>query len=139
MIVLTVGVNSWVTVAEADSYFEAKYGAAGWTAFTADEKKQLLISAFRWIRSQTIFSIPASSTAQTVKDAQCEAAWFIYKYWTGLEDRRALYASGVRDFEISKFSETLEAQEFPAFIKDLLDGFTVSEGGAFPVVDRDFE
>lgn len=136
---LTVGTNSWITRADADTYFSEKYGAGAWATLTDSVKDQLLISAFRWIQQQSKFTIPASSTAEIVKQAQCEAAWFIYNYWTEYTKRQALTASGVKSFKISNFSETLELPTFPIFIGDMLDGFVTSQGGVFPTVSRELD
>ncbi len=134
---LTVGTNSWVTVAEADTYFLTRWGASDWAGFSAANKETLLISAYNWIQQQAIFSISPTSTDAKVKQAQYEAAWFLYNYNTEMEKRRALYAQGVKAFEISKFSETLQAPEFPAFIADILEDEIVTAGGTFPTVSRE--
>jgi len=42
---LVKGTNSYVTVAEADSYFADRLDATAWTAATADQKSQALITA----------------------------------------------------------------------------------------------
>lgn len=136
---LAVGTNSWVTVAEADAYFLEKFGASAWAALPNATKEQLLISAYRWIQSQTMFTIAASSTLAIVKQAQYEAAWYMYKYWDQHEDRRALVAQGVTDFKISQFEETLSESKFPKFITDMLDDFITGGGFSFPVVTRTFE
>lgn len=136
---LSVGTNSWVTVAEADAYFSEKFGASVWAALLNATKEQLLISAYRWIQSQTMFTIEATSTAEKVKQAQYETAWYMYKYWDQHEDRRALIAQGVTDFKISEFEETLSEVKFPGFISDLLEDFITGGGFSFPVVNRTFE
>ncbi len=139
MATITVGTNSWVTIAEADIYFESRYGASAWAGLSTANKTSLLITAYNWINSQIQFTIAASATAAVVKNAQCESAWYIYSYWTEHEDRRALYTQGVREFDISKFSEKLELPEFPAWISDMLDGYLTDAGGTFPLYNRDFE
>ena len=134
---LTVGTNSWATVAEADTYFLTRWGASAWAAFTTANKEAQLITAFNWIQSQPGLSISAASTAAVVKKAQYEAAWYIYKYWTSHEKRRAIYAQGVRQFGISKFGETIEKTQFPPWIIEMLSDYTTETGGTFPTVDRD--
>lgn len=136
---LTVGTNSWVTVAEADTYFDERFGASAWAALPNATKEQLLISAYRWIQAQSLFTIAASSTAEIVKQAQMETAWYMYKYWDQHEDRRALVAQGVTDFKISQFEETLSEVKFPGFISDMLEDFITGGGSTFPVVNRTFE
>jgi hypothetical protein len=136
MATVIVGTNSWATIAEADLYLDAKYGAAAWAPLSVADKSALLISACRWIRNQAIFSIALSSTSQVVKDAQCEAAWYLYKYGEAHWRRSALYASGVRDFQVSKWSETLEAPAFPENIAAMLSDSITGAGHAFPTVTR---
>jgi len=136
---ITVGVNSWVTIAEADAYFEARYNATAWAGLAEANKCVLLRHAYAWIQQQAMFSIPAASTAQIVKQAQFETAWYIYNYFSQHEKRRALYMQGVRDFQISKFRERLDMPQFPAWIADMLEDFLEDIGGQFPKVERDFE
>lgn len=136
---ITVGVNSWVTIAEADAYFEVRYGASAWAGLAVANKCVLLRHAYAWIQQQSMFSIPPGATSEIVKQAQYETAWYIYNYFANHEKRRALYTQGVRDFEISKFSEKLEMPAFPIWIADTLDDYVVSVGGKFPKVERDFE
>jgi hypothetical protein len=135
---LTVGTNSWVSVAEADTYFSDHWTASStWSGLTNTQKEQLLITAYRWIQAQSAFSISPAATAALVKTAQMELAWYVYNYMTETEDRRALYAQGVREFELSKWSETLEKGGFPPFIADYLDDYTTRVGGRFPTATRE--
>ncbi len=138
-IVLTVGVNSWVTLAESNAWFEARWNSsATWAALSDDQKKQLLITAFRWIFYTSRFDIPASSTQENVKVAQMELAWWIYNYFDENEDRRALYDQGVRDFKLSKWEEELDKAGFPSSIEDILADELINIGGVFPTVSRNF-
>lgn len=137
--VVVVGVNSWCSIAEADAYFEAKYSAGDWAALTLTQKAQLLITAFKWIRQQSMFSIDASSTAEVVKHAQLETAWFVFKWFDEYEKRRALTSSGVKSWKALDASETLEAVTFPAFITDMLSDYVVSVGGFIVSAHRDME
>jgi hypothetical protein len=138
-VTIIVGTNSWVTLAEANAYFEAKYNVSDeWAALTDTVKNQLLISAYNWINQQTIFSIPAASTAYIVKQAQFEAAWYLYKFGKEDEKRRALIGQGVTSFDLSQWSETLDKYEFPAFITGMLDDFFVGAGGYKVTFTRDY-
>lgn len=135
-VIVTVGSNSWITRIEADDYFAEKWGAVAWASLTALEKDQLIITAYRWINQKLNLSIPAASTATKVKHAQCEAAWFVYEYWTEYSKRRALAASGVKSFDISNWSETLNSVQFPAYILGMVEEFIINDGGYFPTVSR---
>lgn len=138
MLHVTVGTDSWVTVAEADTYFSMKYGAGAWAGLSNDQKVQLLVSAHNWIQSQPDISIPETSTDTKVKQAQCEAAWYIYLHWENHDKRRALEAQGVKAFHVGNFGETLEIGQFPGWLKDLVSDF-YSKGGQFPVTHRSLE
>jgi hypothetical protein len=133
---LVVGTNSWVTLTEANTYFSNKWNAGVWAGLTNTQKEQLLISAYNAIQACSDFSISPTSAAAKVKQAQCEMAWFIYKFEEESEHRQALYAQGVRQFSISSFSESLEESGLPANVKNLLGGFLI--GNLF-TVNREFE
>lgn len=45
----SITANSYVTVAEANSYFDGSYGRPLWTAASEDEKASLVISASRYL------------------------------------------------------------------------------------------
>jgi hypothetical protein len=136
---LTVGANSWVTLSEANSYFDGSFLAYdGWNALTDSVKERLLISAYRWINQQSILSIPAASTSQKVKDAQCEAAWYLYSYGDEGAKRESLIAQGVTEFKLVDWQEKLAAYNFPESIKDLLGDFYVGKGGYKVTFEREY-
>lgn len=137
--VVIVGVNSWTSIAWADDYFLAKYGAGAWAGLTVTEKTQLLLSAVRWILQQNTFDLPMSATAEIVRQGQCEAAWFIYSWFGEYEKRRALSSMGVTDYKILDFSETLSGVEFPAFLAGMLDDYSLVKEHQFPRLNRDVE
>lgn len=136
---LTVGVNSWVTRAEADTYKGDKWNPGEWFALTNTQKDQALISAYRWIQSRSEYSISPAATAEKVKSAQIECADYIVDHWSEHKERTALYTQGVRNFKISKWSEKLEESELPQIVKDLLDDYLIGLGGFFPEFERDID
>ena len=72
--------ESWITTAEADAYFLYKWNASVlWNGLTSPEKEQLLVSAYRWINQ--LYTLSITSVTDKVKNAQCETAWYIYKFW----------------------------------------------------------
>ena len=85
------------------------------------------------------FDIDDDSTDTTVKNAQIELAWYIYKFFTEHEKRRAIFAQGVRDFKLSKWEEELEKPGFPDFINDMLSSELTAIGGFFPVASREMD
>jgi hypothetical protein len=137
-ITLTVGVNSWVTLAESNQYFEERFGSGAWAGLSDDAKKQCLITAFRWIFYSPIFNIPASSTDDKVKKAQMELAWYVYGNFTSHQKRAALIAQGVTEFQLSKWEEKLSKGGMPQEILDILADEIINLGGVFPTVTRTF-
>jgi hypothetical protein len=136
---LLVGVNSWVTTAEADAYLGDKWGVgAEWTGLTTTEKEQALVTSYRWIQGLRQYNISPSSTNENVKNAQIELAYYIVENYTQHKKRTALYAQGVRDFSISKWKEKLEKAGLPSEVEGLLKDFLTNIGGRFPVAERDF-
>lgn len=105
---ITVGVNSWITLAEADAYLATKLYADDWATTAQATREQAVISAFWRIYSNSNYSIPKSSTDEPVKQAQAETAFYMLEYESEMKKRRALQAAGVKEFEVSKFSETYE-------------------------------
>lgn len=132
---LTIGTNTFVTLAEANNYLEGKLGASDWFTLTDTEKKQCLISSFRWLLR---LGVPATATATNVKYAQIELAWWLYQNYEEYEDRDALYASGVRNFRIGQWSESLAKAELPSFLEDLIPGY-LDIGGVFPEFSRELD
>lgn len=137
--IITVGTNSWVTLAEANTYFETRYNASGWASISDVNKISLLITACNWIRSQSEFSIALTVTADIIKQGQYETAWYIYNWYDDHEKRRALKSQGVKDFTISRFSESLEASDFPFFLKKYFFDYVANLGGVFATVERELD
>jgi hypothetical protein len=134
---LVVGTNSWVTVAEADTYLSEKWEAGTtWSGLTNAEKEAALITSYRWIKRKYP-AIPAASTNVNVKNAQIELAWYIVNFNEEHVKRSALYTQGVRKFKISKWSETLMKSELPDGIDDLLEDFLTGQGNYFPTITRE--
>lgn len=124
--------NSYITQAEAQSYFDARLHAASWTSALDAEKIQALIMACRHIEScrlrvdrrvSTIFSPASSDQALSfprlrdvdasgayiippqVTDAQCEEALALLAFGAEQERRAALQAGGVTSFSTDGLSE----------------------------------
>lgn len=111
---LIVGTNSWVTVAEADTYLTDRLGAGNWfTTPNNDQpgitsRKVLLVSAFRWLIASPLLTLTAGSTDDNVKNAQIEAALFLLEHYTELDERRTLQATGVKEIQISRRTEIFD-------------------------------
>lgn len=88
--VATKGVNSYVTAAEATTYFSDKFGYSSWTAFVAKDgalvsARQILDYQCQWFGEKSDSTQPlafprtpdADPVPQEVMDAQCEIAFAI--------------------------------------------------------------
>jgi hypothetical protein len=136
MPVLVVDTNSWVSVAEADAYLDELMGADAWDVLDVDIKEKCLISAYRWINRLTNYVI--SVATNKVKYAQILLAWYIYNYYDTHTKHEALNAQGIKDFRVSKFSETLSGKtDLPQDVKDLLEDYDLYGGGYLPTIERE--
>ena len=93
---LIIGTNSWVTINEADSYFESRLGASlHWNSAT--EKETALITAYNQLKNNSEYSFPISieQITDNMKKAQCEQALFLIEFNSGIERRKSLQAQGV--------------------------------------------
>lgn len=128
---LTVGTNSWVTVAESNLYLADKYGAGDWAGLADGVKEQLLITAFWTIYSSPDYTIAKTSTNELVKNAQIETAWFMYTYDSEIWKRLALQGIGVTEFGISEFRERLsKGSPIPFVAAGMLADFSTYAGSA---------
>lgn len=96
---ITVGTDSYVTLAEANAYFDSRPFSTNWTDATDDEKEDALKYATKLIDLRSYTGIrtelsqelafprtnmyidnvyqPSSTVPQRVKDAQCEMALYL--------------------------------------------------------------
>lgn len=134
---LVVNTNTWVTLAEADSYLEERLGADAWVSVSDTNKIQCLITAFRWINRDPNYTI--SVVTNSLKWAQIVLAWYVYNNLDEHEKRAALYNQGVRKFIVSRFHETLVKGGLPEEVKDLLTDYAYNAGGYLPVIEREID
>jgi hypothetical protein len=121
---IVVGTNSWLTLAEAETYFESRINSDSWNALSEGDKNIYLITAYNWIFYDPGFFAPASATNSAVKNGQCEGALFLINYGEEYEKREALLASGVTEFKFSKWSEKLGEAKKP----DSVTNYFISAG-----------
>jgi len=75
---ITPGVDTYVTILEADTYFAARYGYESWDPLADTIKEQALVSAFSQMNAMcTWFVTLEDPYPQGLKDAQCEIAYAI--------------------------------------------------------------
>jgi len=126
---VTVGVDTWVTVAEADAYFARRVGATAWAALSSADKEALLVTAFNWLLYDSALALSEGSDHPAIRHAQMEAAWFLLNYREDYERRQALRASGVVSMGTRVWSETLSEVKKPANVFAALSKAGVAAGG----------
>ena len=112
---IVVGQNSWVTLAEADTYFTDRIGTSSWFSLTdtpstpgADSKEGYLITAFNILIGSPDVSLSPSLTDDNVKKAQMEFALFLVQHYTEFDERSAAQSTGVSEFQYSKRKEKFD-------------------------------
>jgi len=144
---LVVGTNSWSTVAEADTYLANRPTATDWFALdTAPgnpgeaSKESYLDYAFYLILGSDEFSISKDSTDDNVKEAQIEEVLFLLRNQLEFENRDAMIASGIEDFKVSKWSESLgDAVGFPSVVNGKLGNYSIVGGAVVLLEGEDYE
>ena len=126
---ITVGTNSWITLADADIYFSSHIGSAPWDALSDSEKEKYLITAYRWIYYDSAFNVPASSSEGAVKYGQCEAALYLISYYSDNSKREALIAGGVKRFQYGKREEDLTEVKKPQIVINMFSSVAMYNGG----------
>lgn len=121
---IVVGTNSWVTEAQANTYFEARLTASTYWTNGASINIPALITAYKWLNAGK-YSFPTTST-QNMKDAQCEYALFLIQHQPDLDLRMGLQAQGVRTAgvvkEKYKDSNSIELP-IPPIVQKLLEDY----------------
>jgi len=124
---ITVGTNSWVTEAAANTYFEARiHGDEYWTN-DADDNIPALITAYNWLNAGS-YSFPATPV-QAMKDAQCEMAFFLLQHQPDLDLRMGLQAQGVIAAGVVKErykNDNYVELPIPPIVQKLLEGYATA-------------
>jgi len=121
--------NSYVTLAEAETYFADRLRVDAWSGASSADKEKALLTACRhlerhrfWDGGGPAFTDPRQRLTfprkrdtdevgnyvipQPVKDAQCEEALALLARGAEQERRRALQAAGVTSFSVDGLSES---------------------------------
>jgi hypothetical protein len=126
---IVVGTDSWISLADADTFFNSHIGSSAWEALSDADKEKYLKTAYRWIYYDSAFSVPATSTETAVKYGQCEAALFLINYYSEYDKRDALSAMGVKSFDYGKRSEELTEVQKPASVINYFSSVAMYTGG----------
>ncbi|MFA5186617.1 MAG: hypothetical protein WC551_09095 [Patescibacteria group bacterium] len=137
---IVVGTNSWVTEAEADTFFTTRFGASTyWLSGT--DKEGAIITAYNWLMGCPMFSLSASATApQAIKDAQCEMVLFLVIHQPDIDLRVGLQAQGVVKAGIVKEEyDGKNRMPIPPFVVAMLDAYRADTPIHLVDVERDEE
>lgn len=127
---LVLYANSWVTLNEANIYLSDKVNSTIWTTDPSSNYKYL-IEAFWSLYYSKEYNIPKTSTAENVKNAQCEFAFWLKENYTDYKKRQSLQNQGVKEFTIDDFTEIYDRQEaiIPEIVGGMLDDFESNAAG----------
>lgn len=125
---ITVGVNSWVTLVEADTHLANKNDVTDWFDLDdapakdgATSKESFIVEAFFRLLYNAEYTLTESLTTDSVKYAQIEFALFLFKNYTDYTKREAKFASGIKSFTYSKWKETFADNiKIPYYIHGIL-------------------
>lgn len=111
---------AYVTLEEANTYFESRLHAEAWTSATDTDKQKAIAMATRaidrmpirglkttWDQPNQFPRYPNTEVPQEVKDACCEEALAILE--RGNSQRRRLQQEGVASYSIGGLTETFVA------------------------------
>jgi hypothetical protein len=119
---LILHTNSWVTIAEADTYLNDKCNASAWS--TCTQKESFLVTAFRTIYSHPGISIEKTSTNERVKWAQIEMAYWLLQHDKDNDIREALQVMGVTSAKADDTQETYNCKFLlPPVVENLIIDF----------------
>jgi hypothetical protein len=125
-ITLTVGTNTYLSLADAIAYMAGRLGAAAWESATSAQQTAALVTAYRAINRQryagqpaTVTQVPAfprsglcdaqrrpltgTVTPQDIRDAQCEEALArltVLSQLTEIQEANARLITGIKSEQI---------------------------------------
>jgi hypothetical protein len=137
---ITVGTNSFVSLADSNTYFGDRPGSSDYWVSGSD-KNAAILYAYKLLKKSRRFSLPATAT-QAVKDAQCELAYYLLIHLSDIDIRMGLRAQGVLEAGIlrEKFKSDDAAEfPFPSVVIDLLAAYDTTRGMYILDVERDEE
>lgn len=149
--VLTVDTNTYITEAEADTYFQGSLNLGDWSGLGSDVKERALVTATRMLERQTWLGTKASdaqtlswprsgvtdaygnavssaSVPQAIKDAQAELALALYL--TPQVQNQSSTSSNTKRLKAGsaevEYFRPSRGTRFPVIIQELLGSFLSS-------------
>ena len=138
-ITISVGTNSWVTEAAANTYMDGRISANEYWIEAEDDNIRALITAFKWLTATPAYSFP-TTVSQDMKDAQCEYALFLLQHQPDLDLRMGLQAQGVKVAGVVKESyREMQGIAIPPIVHELLRDYTTEVPFYILPLERDEE
>jgi len=152
---LQVNINSYVDVAEADTYFSTRYGSGSWDLLDPASKESALISATSLVDKYCVWSGAKTDPAQplefprngdtevpqAIKDAQCELTLSVIAAGTVVAETEApLKSLKAGDVTLVWNDSYLSTNSmYNSYVRSFLDGYcdpTASSGSSTARVIR---
>lgn len=132
--------NTWIQVADADTYFLTRVGASRfWNEeLPMPEKEAALVTAYNMLLASD-FSFPETAT-QNMKNAQCEMALFLLIHQEDMDRRGGLQAQGVVGAGIVQENydkDLMQEIPIPAMVKQMLSAYETGTNIKVVEVTRD--
>ena len=137
---ITVGTNSWVTEAEANTYMGNRLDADGYWTDEAPDNARALITGYKWLNAGK-YSLPTTAT-QAVKDAQCEMALFLLQHQPDIDLRMGLQVQGVISAGVVKEkykSDNYAELPIPPIVQSLLAAYDTARPVYMVDIERNEE
>ena len=137
---IVVGTNSWVTEAEANTYFSGRIKASDYWTNGATDNIPALVTAYKWLHAGR-YTFP-TTVADAMKDAQCEMALFLLQHQPDLDLRMGLQAQGVISAGVVKEryreDNTVE-MPLPPIVQQLLGAYDTDSSAYLINIERNEE
>ena len=136
---IAVGTNSWITEADADTYFGDRYGAGDFWVDDAPSNDAALITAYNLLNNCGKFSFP-TTIVQVMKDLQCEMALFLIQHQPDIDFRMGLQVQGVSKAGVVKETYiTVNGIAIPPIVADFARPYLLEQPVYLLDIERDEE
>ena len=134
---LTLGTNTWITLANAELYMATRLGASTFW-HTAIAKEAALVTAYNMLVNCGLFEIPSEVSAN-MEQAQCEMALFLLQHGADMDARMGLQAQGVSQAGIVQetYGKEVEGIPLPPIVKQLLKEYLIDSDIQIIAIERD--
>lgn len=118
----------WASLTYANTYLLGKVGGESWDSLTDDQKERALLTAYRALDNDPMYSFP-NDVSDKMRAAQTELAFFLSS--NSDDSSQTMQMSGVSSFRIGNFSQSFKAdsevigerQTYPQSVINLLSQY----------------